>query len=92
MQIAIAFLLFVAHFVFATVAVGCSFFIPGVENVGIGFMVLSSLMLANIIQAHFGIINDWPGGAALSISMMGIVGLIAVVYIWLTRMATRRIA
>jgi spermidine/putrescine transport system permease protein len=50
------------------------------------------LMLANIIQAHFGIINDWPGGAALSISMMGIVGLIAVIYIWLTRMATRKIA
>jgi spermidine/putrescine transport system permease protein len=46
------------------------------------------LMLANIIQAHFGKINDWPGGAALAILMMIIVGIIAVTYVWLARKAT----
>ena len=45
------------------------------------------LMLANIIQAHFGKINDWPGGAALAILMMFIVGIIAVTYVWLARKA-----
>ena len=45
------------------------------------------LMLANIIQAHFGKINDWPGGAALAILMMIIVGIIAVTYVWLARKA-----
>ncbi len=49
------------------------------------------LMLANIIQAHFGIINNWPGGSALSFMMMIIVGVIALLYISLTRFITRRI-
>ncbi|MCP4472265.1 MAG: ABC transporter permease [Gammaproteobacteria bacterium] len=49
------------------------------------------VMLANLIQAHFGIINNWPGGSALAIVMMGIVGLIAMTYIWLTRFAVRNI-
>jgi len=49
------------------------------------------VMLANLIQAHFGIINNWPGGSALAIVMMGIVGLIALTYIWLTRFLVRNI-
>ncbi|MCP3689580.1 MAG: ABC transporter permease [Gammaproteobacteria bacterium] len=49
------------------------------------------LMLANIIQAHFGIINNWPGGSALSFMMMIIVGVIALLYISITRFVTRRI-
>jgi spermidine/putrescine transport system permease protein len=49
------------------------------------------LMLANLIQAHFGIINNWPGGSALAIMMMVIVGIIAMAYIALTRFAVRNI-
>jgi spermidine/putrescine transport system permease protein len=51
----------------------------------------NGLMLANIIQAHFGIINNWPGGAALAILAMIIVGVISVLYIALTRLAMRKI-
>ena len=49
------------------------------------------LMLANLIQAHFGIINNWPGGAALAIVMMGVVGIITMLYIWMTRLVVRNI-
>jgi spermidine/putrescine transport system permease protein len=49
------------------------------------------LMLANIIQAHFGIINNWPGGAALAILAMIIVGVISVLYIAMTRLMMRNI-
>ncbi len=49
------------------------------------------LMLANLIQAHFGIINNWPGGSALAIMMMVIVGIITMAYIALTRIAVRNI-
>lgn len=50
------------------------------------------LMLANLIQAQFGKVNDWPMGAALSISMMIIVGICAVGFMLLARKATERIA
>jgi spermidine/putrescine transport system permease protein len=49
------------------------------------------VMLANLIQAHFGIINNWPGGSALAIVMMAIVGIIAMLYIWMTRLVVRNI-
>lgn len=49
------------------------------------------LMIANLIQSHFGIINNWPGGSALSIIMMTVVGSIALIYIWITRFAVRNI-
>ena len=49
------------------------------------------LMLANLIQAHFGIINNWPGGSALAILAMIIVGAIAMLYIGMTRLAMRNI-
>ncbi len=51
----------------------------------------NGLMLANIIQAHFGIINNWPGGAALAILAMIVVSVISVLYIALTRLAMRKI-
>jgi spermidine/putrescine transport system permease protein len=50
------------------------------------------MMLANIIQAQFGRVNNWPLGAALAICMMIIVGLISVVYVWMTRKMTERIS
>ena len=49
------------------------------------------MMIANLIQAHFGKVNDWPMGSALAIVMMIIVGLISVIYIWISRKATERI-
>ena len=49
------------------------------------------IMLANMIQALFGKVNNWPMGAALAVSMMVIVATISVVYIWVTRKATERI-
>jgi spermidine/putrescine transport system permease protein len=50
------------------------------------------VMMANIIQAHFGKVNNWPMGAALSVSMMITVTIIALVYVWVTRKATEQIA
>jgi spermidine/putrescine transport system permease protein len=50
------------------------------------------MMMANIIQANFGKVNNWPMGAALAVSMMITVTVIAVVYMWVTRKATERIA
>jgi len=49
------------------------------------------IMLANLIQAQFGKVNNWPMGAALAVSMMGIVATISLVYIWVTRKVTERI-
>ena len=43
------------------------------------------LMMANIIYAQFGRVNDWPMGAALAISMLLTVALIALVGMWITR-------
>jgi spermidine/putrescine transport system permease protein len=50
------------------------------------------IMMANIIQAHFGKVNDWPMGAALAVSMMITVTVIALLYMWVTRKATEHIA
>ena len=41
-------------------------------------------MIANLIQVQFGRINNWPRGAALSLSMMVIIAVIAI-YIGMTR-------
>jgi spermidine/putrescine transport system permease protein len=51
----------------------------------------NGLMIANLITAHFGIINNWPGGSALAIIMMLVVGFIAAIYIGLTRFAVKNI-
>ena len=50
------------------------------------------MMLANIIQIHFGNVNDWPMGSALAIAMMIAVGLASLLYFWLTRKVIGRIA
>ncbi len=50
------------------------------------------IMIANIIQAHFGKVNDWSMGAALAVCMMIIVALISLFYIWFTRKLTERIS
>lgn len=48
------------------------------------------LMLANIVQKMFGKLNNWPLGSALAISMMGIVTILCVSLIWLSRKAQER--
>ena len=50
------------------------------------------MMLANMIQAQFGKVNNWPMGAALAIGMMITVAICAMVFILVTRKATERIA
>ncbi|MGI9482574.1 MAG: ABC transporter permease [Hyphomicrobiales bacterium] len=50
------------------------------------------LMLANIIEAQFGRVNNWPMGAALAIVMLIVVAAITLAFIWLTRQLTERIA
>ncbi|MCZ6862692.1 MAG: ABC transporter permease [Alphaproteobacteria bacterium] len=50
------------------------------------------IMIANMIQAHFGKVNNWPMGAALAVIMMITVTVVSLVYMWVTRKATERIA
>ncbi|HUF55060.1 MAG TPA: ABC transporter permease [Thermohalobaculum sp.] len=50
------------------------------------------MMMANLIQAHFGKVNNWPMGAALAIAMMLVVTVAALAYIWVSRKAVGRIA
>ncbi len=50
------------------------------------------MMIGNFIQIQFGRVNNWPMGAALTISMMITVTAVSLVYIWGTRKATERIA
>jgi spermidine/putrescine transport system permease protein len=50
------------------------------------------IMLANLIQAQFGKVNNWPMGAALAIVMMITVAVCALVYVLGMRKATERIA
>ncbi len=50
------------------------------------------IMLSNIIYAQFSKVNNWPMGAALAISMLITVAMIALVGMWLTRKAMERIA
>lgn len=52
----------------------------------------NGIMLANLIQAQFGKVNDWPMGAALSIVMVVTVGVCAVVFMLVMRKAAERIA
>jgi spermidine/putrescine transport system permease protein len=50
------------------------------------------LMIGNIIQIHFGNVNNWPMGAALAISMMLVVAFIAFIFVLITRKAMGRIS
>ena len=49
-------------------------------------------MIANIIQVEFRRANNWPLGSSLSIYTMITITIISVLYIWVTRWATKRIA
>jgi len=49
------------------------------------------LMIANLIQAHFGVINNWPGGAALSLIMMAVIAVVTMTYFGITRLLLRNI-
>ena len=48
------------------------------------------LMIANMIQGLFGKINNWPLGAALSITMMFVVAIISLLYVWVSRQVAER--
>jgi spermidine/putrescine transport system permease protein len=50
------------------------------------------MMLANIIYAQFGRVNDWPMGATLAISMLMTVAVVALVSIWISRKVRERFA
>ncbi len=50
------------------------------------------MMLANIIYGQFGRVDNWPMGAALAISMLITVAVIALVCMWITRKVMERIA
>lgn len=45
-------------------------------------------MIANLIQVQFARVNNWPMGAALSLSMMIIIAVISLLYIWTARRFT----
>ena len=49
-------------------------------------------MIGNLIQLQFGPVNNWPMGAALAITLMLWIAATGLVFVWLTRMARRRIA
>jgi len=49
------------------------------------------VMIANLIQVQFGRVNNWPLGAALAISSMAAVGIIAVAFIQAARLSVARI-
>lgn len=49
------------------------------------------VMLANLIQAQFSKVNNWPMGAALAIAMMAVVAICALVFTLVTRKVTERI-
>lgn len=49
------------------------------------------MMIANIVQVQFGRVNNWPLGAALAVGAMIVVGVISVLYVWLTRKLIGRI-
>jgi spermidine/putrescine transport system permease protein len=50
------------------------------------------MMIGNLIQAQFGSINNWPMGATLSIILMLWIAAVALVFLYLTRLAQARIA
>ncbi len=50
------------------------------------------MMIGNLIQAQFGSINNWPMGATLAIILMLWIAAIALVFLYLTRLARARLA
>ena len=52
----------------------------------------SGLMIGNIIQQQFGRTNNWPLGAALSVTSMITITVIVCVFLWSIKRARRRVA
>ena len=50
------------------------------------------IMMANMIQAQFGKVNNWPMGAALAVGMMTTVAVFSLVFMFVTRKATEHIS
>jgi spermidine/putrescine transport system permease protein len=50
------------------------------------------IMIANIIQAQFGRVNNWPRGAALALVMLITITAVSLAYIWATRKLTGRLS
>ena len=49
-------------------------------------------MIGNLIQLQFGAINNWPMGATLAIILMLWIAGLALVFIFLTQLAKKRLA
>ncbi len=49
-------------------------------------------MIGNFIQLQFGAVNNWPMGATLSIVLMLWIAAIALVFLFITRQAERRVS
>jgi spermidine/putrescine transport system permease protein len=49
-------------------------------------------MIGNFVQLQFGPVNNWPMGATLAIVLMFWIALIALVFLFVTRQAEKRIA
>jgi spermidine/putrescine transport system permease protein len=52
----------------------------------------TSIMIGNLIQSMFGVSNNWPFGAALSIITMMAITVIICLFLWGTRSFRRRVA
>jgi len=76
------------------IAASLMIFIPTVGDFVTPAMVggPDGLMIANIIQAQFGVVNNWPRGAALALTMMVTITTVSLVYIWATRRLTGRVS
>lgn len=49
-------------------------------------------MIGNFVQLQFGAVNNWPMGATLAIVLMFWIALIALVFLFVTRVAEKKIA
>lgn len=50
------------------------------------------VMMANMIRAQFGNVNNWPMGAALAVGMMALVAMFSLLFMFATRRVTGRIS
>jgi len=50
------------------------------------------VMMANMIRAQFGNVNNWPMGAALAVGMMALVAVFSLLFMFATRKVTGRIS
>lgn len=50
------------------------------------------IMIANVIQSQFGKAQNWPMGAAASVTTMLTVGIVILLFLWITHVLKKRIA